>query len=97
LAFKDRPSAQELLNPIRAESNIVVVTLYDQRGDIFSEYRGTGIGVGFKSPAWKSDGVSFEPDSHILSRSVSLEGKNVGAIVIVSDLSELQAKIKRFI
>src|SRR6266478_4661234 len=96
LTFKDRKSAQELLDTIRAESNIIVVTLYDQRGDIFAEYRRAGIGTGFKSPAWKRDGVNFESDSLTLSRSVSLEGQNVGAIVIVSDLSELQAKMKRF-
>src|SRR6266478_4377198 len=62
----------------------------------FEYYQRAGIGTGFKSPAWKRDGVNFESDSLTLSRSVSLEGQNVGAIVIVSDLSELQAKMKRF-
>ena len=96
LTFNDRESAQALLDTIRAERNIVVVTLYNKRGDIFAEYRRAGIGEGFKSPALKRDGVSFEPDSLTLARSISLEGENVGAIVIVSDLSELQAKMKSF-
>src|SRR5712691_11215733 len=96
LTFNDRESAQELLDTSRAQRNIVVVTLYDKRGDIFAEYRRAGTGAGFKSPALKRDGVSFEADSLILARSISLEGENVGAIVIVSDLSELQAKMKRF-
>jgi PAS domain S-box-containing protein len=96
LTFNDRKSAQELLATIRAESNVVMVTLYDQHGDIFAEYRRPGTGAEIKSPAWKREGVSFESDSLTLSRSVSLGGENVGEIVIVSDLSELQAKMKRF-
>src|SRR5258708_38868960 len=96
LTFNDRRSAQELLDTIRAESNVVAVTLYDRRGDLFAEYRRTGIGAEFKSPRLRSEGVSFESDSLTLSRIISLEGQGAGAIVIVSDLSELQEKMKRF-
>ena len=96
LAFKDRKSAEEGLAAVRAEDYIVSATLYDKYGELFAEYRRAGIGAGFKSPAWKGEGVTFESDSLIFSRNVSLEGESVGAIVIVSDLSELQAKMKRF-
>jgi signal transduction histidine kinase/DNA-binding response OmpR family regulator len=96
LAFKDRKSAEEWLATIRVENYIVSVTLYDKHGELFAEYRRAGIGARFKPPAWKGEGVTFQSDSLTFSRNVSLEGENVGAIVIVSDLSELQAKMKRF-
>jgi len=96
LAFKDRKSAEEWLAAVRAENYIVSATLYDKHGELFAEYRRAGIGAQFKSPAWKGEGVTFQSDSLTFSRNVFLEGENVGAIVIVSDLSELQAKMKRF-
>ncbi len=84
LAFKDRKSAEEWLAAVRAENYIVSATLYDKHGELFAEY------------SWKGEGVTFQSDSLTFSRNVSLEAESVGAIVIVSDLSELQAKMKRF-
>lgn len=94
LTFNDRQPAQELLDTVRAERNIVVVTLYDRHGVIFAEYRRAGTDAGLKSPVWNRDGVSFESDSLTLSRSVSLQGENIGAIVMkIERLCDLNARL----
>jgi signal transduction histidine kinase len=96
LAFNDRKSAQELLETIRAENNIVIVTLYDKQEEVFAEYRRAGLAAGFRSPRWTKEGASFEADSLTLSRSVFVEGERVGSIVFVSDLAALHAKTAKY-
>ena len=96
LAFNDRKSAQELLETLRAESNIVTATLYDKNEEVFAEYRRAGLAAGFKSPRWKQEGASFEADSLTLSRSVVVGGEKAGSIVFVSDLAALHAKTAKY-
>jgi PAS domain S-box-containing protein len=96
LAFNDRKSAVEMLATIRAETNIVIVTLYDKQGEVFAEYRRAGLNLGFKSPAWKEEGATFGSEELTLSRSISQGGEKIGAIIIVSDLAELHAKMARY-
>jgi PAS domain S-box-containing protein len=96
LTFNDRKSAQELLDTIRAEKDIVTVTLFDKQGEIFAEYRRAGIAAGFKSSIPKVEGATFDADSLTLCRFISLGGEKVGSIVIVSDLHELEAKTAKY-
>src|SRR6266436_3092499 len=96
LAFNDRKSAQELLETVRSDTNIVTVTLYDQHEEIFAEYRRAGLAAGFTSPRGRKEGATFEADSLTLSRSVSVGGEKVGSIVFVSDLAALHAKTARY-
>ena len=96
LAFNDRKSAQELLETVRAETNIVIVTLYDKREEVFAEYRRAGVDAGFRSPRWKNEGASFEADSLTLTRSIFVGGEKVGSIVFVSDLAALHAKTAKY-
>jgi signal transduction histidine kinase/CheY-like chemotaxis protein len=96
LTFNDRKSAVELLATIRAGTNIVIATLYDKQGRVFAEYRRAGLDADFKSPAWKEDGPVFGTESLTLCHSIFLGGEKVGSIVIISDLSEFQAKMARY-
>jgi signal transduction histidine kinase/CheY-like chemotaxis protein len=96
LTFSDRESALELLATIRAERNIVTATLYDKENEIFAEYRRAGLDPGFQAPLWKEEGARFGKESLTLRRSVFQGGDKVGAIVIVSDLAEFQAKMANY-
>src|SRR5438445_12900382 len=96
LAFNDRKSAEEWLATIRAENNIVSATLYGKYGGLFAEYRRAGTNAGYKSPVCRNEGANFEADSLTLCRSISLEGRKVGSIIIVSDLSELRSKAAKY-
>src|SRR5712664_1788293 len=46
--------------------------------------------------AWQGETTRFERESLTVSRSLRLDGQRMGGIAIVSDFSELQAKMKRF-
>ena len=96
LAFNDRKSAEEWLATIRAENNIVSATLYGKYGGLFAEYRRAGTDAGYKSPVCRNEGANFEADSLTLCRSISLEGRKVGSIIIVSDLSELRSRAAKY-
>ncbi len=96
LTFNDRESALNLLAPLRIERNIVAACVYDRRGNIFAEYRRAGAGGDFTMPAWHEDGTQFGPGALTLFRSISLNGEKIGSISLISDYSELTAKMNQF-
>jgi hypothetical protein len=63
LAFNDQKTAQEMLGALRAERNVLGACLYDNRGNIFAEYRRPGLDSAFKMPRPQADGARFQRDS----------------------------------
>jgi signal transduction histidine kinase/DNA-binding response OmpR family regulator len=96
LAFNDRKSAQDLMGALRLERHILAACIYDIHGNIFAEYRREGAGGDLKLPAWQGETTRLERESLTVSRSLRLDGQRMGGIAIVSDFSELHAKMKRF-
>ena len=96
LAFNDRKSAQDMLGALRAEQHVAGARLYDSEGKIFAEYRRNALGAGLQIPSKLQEGAQFQEDSVVLCRAVSLGGEKAGAIVIVSDLDALKAKIRQY-
>ena len=96
LAFNDRKSAQDLLGALRLERHILAACIYDIHGNIFAEYRREGAGEDLKLPTWQGETTQFERESLTVYRNLRLDGQRMGGIAIVSDFSELQAKMKRF-
>ncbi len=96
LAFDDQKSAQDLLESLRVERQIVAACLYDRRGNVFAEYRRDATTPGCEMTAPSQDGAQFGKEFVSFSRKTSLGGENTGAIAIISDFSQLQAKMKRF-
>jgi signal transduction histidine kinase/CheY-like chemotaxis protein len=96
LAFNDRKSAQDLLGALRLERHILAAGIYDSDGNIFAEYRRDDVGGNLKLPVWHGEETRFERESLTVYRNLRLDGKRTGGIAIVSDFSELQAKMKRF-
>jgi two-component system sensor histidine kinase/response regulator len=92
LAFNDQKTAQEMLEALRAEHNVLGACLYDTHGNIFAEYRRAGLDKDFKMPASQDDGAYFERNSITLFRSVLIETDKTGSIAIVSDLSGTAAR-----
>src|SRR5260370_4011395 len=95
-ACNDRKSAQDLMSALRLERHILAACIYDIHGNIFAEYWREGVGGNLKLPAWQGETTRFERESLTVSRSLRLDGQRMGGIAIVSDFSELQAKMKRF-
>jgi len=96
LAFNDRKSAQDMLGALRAEEHVAGARLYDSEGKFFAEYRRNEAGPGLQIPSKLQEGAQFQKDSVVLWRGVSLGGEKAGAIVIVSDLDALKAKIRQY-
>jgi signal transduction histidine kinase/DNA-binding response OmpR family regulator len=96
LAFNDRKSAQDILVALRAEPHIMAACIYDSSGNIFAEYRREGVGANFTMPVLREDGARFEPEAVILHHRFFIDNENVGSVAIVSDFSELRAKMKQF-
>ena len=60
------------------------------------EYRRDDVGADFRLPVWKGESAQFDQESLTVYRDLKLDGEITGRIAIVSDFSELQAKMKRF-
>ena len=96
LAFDDQKSAAEMLGALRADHQILGACLYDNRGQIFAEYRRANLNRDFKMPAWRTDGARFESDSLTLFKSVLLNRDRTGSIAIISDLSGFRGRIQEY-
>jgi uncharacterized membrane protein affecting hemolysin expression len=96
LTFDDRKSAQNILAALRAEPHIVAACIYDSHGNIFAEYRRAGLGENFRMPIFEEDGTRFEPEAVALYHRFYIDNEKVGSVAIVSDFSELRAKMKQF-
>jgi len=96
LSFNDRKSAQDILAALQVERHVVAGCIYDTHGTIFAEYRRAGVGSDFSMPVWRPDGAFLGAESLTLHRSFSSNGEKIGSIAIVSDFSELRAKMKEF-
>ncbi|HXY24931.1 MAG TPA: PAS domain S-box protein [Candidatus Acidoferrum sp.] len=96
LVFNDSKSAQDLLGSLRFEPQIAVACLYDKRGDIFAVYRRGPGAPECSLRATFSEGTRFDAEAATVSKPVFLSGENTGSIVISSDYSELQAKMRKF-
>jgi len=96
LAFNDQESAQDSLKALRVERHIAAACLYDKRGNVFAEYRRDSAAPACQMTATLEEGARFDKELVVLSRNISLSGKSTGAIAILSDFSQLDAKMKRF-
>jgi signal transduction histidine kinase/CheY-like chemotaxis protein len=96
LAFNDRKSAQDLLGALRLERHILAACIYDRRGYVFAEYQRDDEKGKRQLPAWQGESARFDGDSLTVYRDLKLDGERTGGIAMVSDFSELQAKMKRF-
>jgi PAS domain S-box-containing protein len=96
LAFNDRKSAQDLLGALRLEHHIIGVFMYDSRGNIFAEYRRDDVGEKLIPPRWQSESTRFESQTLTVYRELRFGGEKTGGMAIISDFSELDAKMTRF-
>ncbi len=97
LTFRDTKTAAEILSALRAEHNVLLASLYDEKGHAFAEYRRADAPSDLSMPAWQESGAHFNSRTLTLVRRVSLDGEHVGWIVILSDLTEFDAKIREYI
>ncbi len=96
LTFDDRKTANEILGALRTEHKVLLARLYDEKGNAFAEYRRSDVGSDAALPDWQQTGTHFDSQTLTLVRRVSLNGEDVGWIVILSDLADLRAKLREY-
>jgi len=96
LRFGDEANAQEILNSLSARPHIVSACLYRQ-GKVFARYsRGASSRGGIPPPNPEPDGSRFESKHLIVFHRVVLDGEELGAIYLKSDLLEFQERLLRY-
>jgi len=96
LAFHEQKLAGDVLGELAAERRIVAASLYSADGQVLAEYRRSGTSSGFHIAFSVEDGARFTADSLTLHRNIFFQGVKLGSISIVSDLTELQARMREY-
>ena len=97
LTFGDSDSAREILRSLSAEPHIVEACLYTKQGLVFATYRRRGSEPAFYPPPPQTDNTEVTSKAVILFRQIQLKGERIGTLYIKSDMSELYARVTRFL
>jgi signal transduction histidine kinase/DNA-binding response OmpR family regulator len=97
LLFDDPRSAAATLAALRAEPRVVSARIHKPDGTVFARYDRDDGGsrappAGLPPPA----GHSFGDEGLLVSRPIVAEGMRVGTVVILSDLAEMTAMLRRY-
>jgi signal transduction histidine kinase/DNA-binding response OmpR family regulator len=96
LVFEDSKNAQETLAALHTIPSIVSAGLYSRRGTLFAAYQ-RGLTKEAPQPEAPPAAVYMERGALTLVRPVVLNGEPVGSLAIRMDLSELYARIGRYL
>ena len=96
LVFDDPDVAGETLAALRNDRHIVHAGLYDANRQLFVAFRGDRALEGAALPRHREDGAYFEDDHVDLYQGIVLDGERIGTVHLRSDLSELDARLRRY-
>ena len=95
LTFHDEKVANELLNTLRAQTNIIAACIYDEEGKPFATYvrdQNTNF-----SPPPPQAGVTFFGVHHLFAfRRIKLNGELLGTVYLESDFSKLNTRLRAY-
>ncbi len=98
LIFDNENDARETLSILlKAEKYIVFASLYDQNDRVFAKYKRQDAATDFLPIVPQEDGCYFEKNYLVLFQEILLEGEKIGRVYIQSNLSEIKARLERFI
>ena len=100
LVFNDREAAIQILAALRAEPHIMSATIDRKDGTVFASYTRKGA----SEPPVLPDVVMNNGSAHrfqgtrlILMQDILVDGERVGRVRVLSDLSEINARMKRYL
>src|SRR2546425_5551204 len=95
LAFENQDDAKEILTALKAERHIVVASLYDRNGRLFSEYPDNLPADAFPASPEK-DGYRFE-HSHLVAFQPVVQGsKRLGTLYLKSDMGAMHERLRLY-
>ncbi len=90
-------AAAGVLASVRAEPNIASATVYDGVGRVFATYQRTRFDPALAVPPVQGESVRFEGGLLHVSRPIWQKGAAVGTIYLISDLTELPARLRWYL
>jgi signal transduction histidine kinase len=96
ISFDDGKTARETLAALKDRPGIISARTYSTN-KFFAEYVRDGAIPMPAPPAPKTDGFHFEKDRLIVFQRIILKGEPIGAIVVESDLDELNRRLHSYI
>ncbi len=98
VTFLDKAAAEESLATLRARSHIVYASVHTPDGDLFAEYDRKADGRRYRPHLdfSKKEYSHFHRGNLVVLRKVRTDGKVVAAVILVSDLGEMSARMTRY-
>jgi len=97
LTFGDRDSADEILQSLQSQTNIIEACIYSQDGTVFAKYARQYSDRDFSPPPAQADETAVVSGQMILFQRIWLDGEPIGTIYLKTDLAELYARATRFV
>jgi PAS domain S-box-containing protein len=94
LDFSDPKTAEQTLDALRTESEVVTGCIYDRDGHVFAEFARDG--RKFTPPAAQGAGHEFSGARMRLFQPIKEGSEVVGTIYVESDLKELPRRLRRY-
>ena len=95
IEYNDPNTAADTLRALRAEPSIVSACVYTRKGDVFASYHRSGTAPIAPPPA-PAVGYQFKGDFLYLFHPITQRGETTGTIFVMSDLSDLKARLGRY-
>ena len=97
VVFDDSESAAQMLEGLSAHPKIEGACIYAANGSVFAEYRAeTSAAVGFPD-APRDPGAYLEGEEIRVFQDITLDGERVGAILVSSNLAQIEHRLKRYL
>jgi two-component system, NtrC family, sensor kinase len=97
LMFDDPRSAEQTLRSLNTHPHVIGAAIYTREGKLFARYARSRVENRFVAPPLRLNGHDFADDRLELFHSFQLAGEHAGTVYIESDLTELHARIARYI
>jgi PAS domain S-box-containing protein len=98
LTYNDPKSADLVLQVLQAEPHIVAARIYDNQGRAFASYQRFSSAPRAQLPRLSpSISSRFDQDQVTECDAILFDGESLGYVYLVSDLQEIQVRMRRFV
>ncbi len=96
LSFGDNQAARETLTSLHGDRRLLRAVVYDKAGHPFAAYNQPGAAAAPAPGHPRPDGAYFEQGTLLLFQSVRFTGERLGTVLLMSSMSEVQTRLKRY-
>jgi len=97
LSFGDAKSAGEILSALQAKQNVINACIYRKDGLVFASYSRDAAQGDFSPPPAQTESTAIVNDHMVLFQPILLNGTSIGTIFLEADLTDLRARMTRFL